>query len=350
MTKNYRLNSTNWLLNPWFDIFIITGFPVFLILIPLMYQCFVSVPGFKDLLYLIGNFPHVLSGLLIVYLLLNIDKKVVFSLIVIPAAILIIILITFTLGVFDFLHLPDIRFLIGRYHIFFQYYIILQVSKIINYDDLKIDKVIDTLTLLISAIYISLLFLFKLEWKVDTLTIYNLSIDTHQIKYILFLSLAIIIIFILRQFYLFTRYKKIYPFKILLILTVYAITYLPFLVLSEYDVEVHNETEIALHSFQYIAWVWLFLSNKFIIGKAAINNKLRNSHSFLTNPLAYLVFLAAITLVYNFTFSQKSLFQYYHETQSAFAFVHMYLDIMIWNLAGVYAIGKLRKESIESGG
>ncbi|MCX7661919.1 MAG: hypothetical protein N2Z79_04465, partial [Candidatus Omnitrophica bacterium] len=114
------------------------------------------------------------------------------------------------------------RHIWGSTHNFLQNLFILQLYKLRNNDASKFDMVVDNLFLVIcgydNLIRDNLVKLLKMNFL-------NRILVRYSFVFWGFLIRCIVIIFIFRQLYLFIKYKKLYPFKIFLLASVFIVYY-----------------------------------------------------------------------------------------------------------------------------
>lgn len=331
MGKAYNINKTVWFLNPWFDIIFLANFPIVLI-VPLIGYCYLHIPHYSFYEYTAFNFPHILSGLSVVYLSQQEYKKRPIVFLVVPFVIFIITMTSYALG-YSF-QLENIRFYWGQWHTFFQYYYILQLYKLRNQDYLRTDRIFDTFALTIGLIHLILRRLYQqFQIKLAITTIYGISIDRYLLKYPVILTWFIAAVFILRQAYLFIRWKKINLFKILIVSMVILNYYLPLTRIK--DVFVASQVIIRFHCVQYIAWVWFYHRRRFeggTVKEAKVITCLSQSH----RVALYFFALFFISIAFNFIIIKAVGPKYYfHIIIPAFAYIHFFFDGIIWKISRV---------------
>lgn len=273
MERAVQLNKPVWFLNPVFDIIILAGFPIALVLIPMMYHLAKHFPNPQYYLYSASNFPHVFSTLTMLYLSPQLYTKRPVMFLWIPAILFTGAILFMVLGYFS--HLQYARLYWGTWHLFTQTYFIVQLSKSQNKDYLKFDKVIDIFAVAIGPAFLMLYFSFDFLTKSALGTFFSVPIAIRSSVIIMGIIVAV---FMARQAYLLIRWKKFYPLKIMLV-SIGILTY--FIPLMMYkSAGITRVIAIMFHSLQYLFWVWLFLHLGFK-GKTAKEGRLA---SFLVHP------------------------------------------------------------------
>lgn len=330
--KAIELDKPRWFLNSWFDILFLQGFPLVILTIPLMYYLHRNIPNLQFYDYTITNFPHVLSGLIVAYLVQKEYKINPVKFLVIPLILFIATLIFYTKYTF---HFYSIRYYGGRLHLFIQCYYLLSIFKLRYNDSLKIDKAIDTLVLMVSIIPLTLYGFYEQQTRSKTVSFYGASFCEQVFRYLPVLIGLAVAVFLFRQFYLLLRKKKFYPFKISFVLMFILINYYP---LGPFrDVFISRQTVIQFHNIQYIAWVWLFCQKKFREGVSR-EAKFISYFAQYNQAVLYFAFLFSMSIVFSYFILGRLRPGYYQATTGAFALVHFYVDWLIWKIATIQKV------------
>ena len=331
MDEAKGLKNIPWFLNPRFDIILLIGFPVALIL-PLNGYFYTHMPRFSFYEYSAFNFPHVISGLSIIYLFQKEEcKRHPAIFLIIPCAIFIVTIILYYLG--HSRGISIIRFYWGAWHIFIQSLYILGFYKLISHDSSGIDKITDSLVLIALMIFLFFFFSSFLAHAAGwTALTYLLG---HFQKWAVFLILFIVTAFIARQVYLYLRWKKVYFFKILymtMLLVVYAVPFKLFKnILFTYWIVIN------LHNIQYVAWVWFYYQKKFrgqIVDRARLISYLARPPKVVLYFFALMVASALFNFGGEYVLGVKAL----KGIKNALAYVHFFLDGRIWALPGIRSV------------
>jgi len=341
--KAKTLNKTVWFCNPWFDIVFLASFPTFLIIILLLNYPFFRLPYYLFdfyvifYLYTLFNFPHILSGVSIVYLDQRERKGQSLKFLWIPLFFLLAMIAIAILGVrFNFSgKLSMIRHWGGSLHNILQSYYILLLYKLRNNDSLKFDMRIDSLFLIVCYLdspLLSLLFQMERRYNIDEIFFRAFIIFWRTLLYV------IVIAFVLRQVYLFIRYKKIHPFKILLFSAIFIVYQYLFIVTKSLGIAWKGLVE--LHNLQWIAWVWFYHRQKFREGMI----KEARFISYLSQPgktRLYIFLLMLISAMFNFfvlTLSRLAKIPFNiagNIIQSPLALFHFFIEIFIWRYSSL---------------
>lgn len=207
MKQADNLSQSSWFVSKSYDTFLLAGFPTAFIIIFLVsfLHRYLSQPKAYDYLYTVFIFPHFIAGISIVYLYQKEWKKKPFEFLLLPlifigSSMFLIPLTNYKPRIF--------RYIWGGLHMFTQDYYIIGLYKLKNNDLLKLDKIIDTA--------------FLIGLRSDYLIRGSF---TFIMKYWSPISQLTVIAFLLRQVYLFFRYKKIHPFKVLFFSAIFICHY-----------------------------------------------------------------------------------------------------------------------------
>lgn len=323
-------SKPRWFMNSWFDTTLLIGFPTAFLTVPLIYYLSRNIHQLSLYVYIFTNFPHVLSGLLVAYLVQKEYKKQPVIFLVIPLILFIGTLILYARNSF---HFDFVRLMWGKLHICLQYYFLLAILKIRYNDSLKIDKIIDTLVIIVVSILIPFAAFYRLQIESVNNSLYGITFYAESFGYIRFLVAFVVLLFILRQVYLLIYEKEVKLLKNLFILMFSLICYYP---LGPFKNNLlSSQAETQFHNVQYIAWVWLFCRIKY-------KNRILPEFRFISylakynNVFLYFIILICISIIQNF-FMTLFVVRFGHNRQitCAFALIHFYIDWLIWRSAVV---------------
>ncbi|KPK99051.1 MAG: hypothetical protein AMJ95_01150 [Omnitrophica WOR_2 bacterium SM23_72] len=333
MEKTLNLNETQWFVNPWVDIIFLAGFPIVLI-VPFICYLYLKNPHLAYYGYLVSNFPHVLSGLAIIYLSSQEYKKKPLLFLGMPLFFFIATAVLFTLG-HSFI-IGTTRFYWGQWHIVIQFLYILQLYKLRNHEHLRIDKIIDTLAIIAGPSHIVFRNLYGMQLRFGIKSAFGISMHRQLLIFPIILTQLIVAVFLLRQAYLFIRWKKISPFKIILVAMAifdyyFPLTFFPSLGIRNFGLM--NQGIIIFHNLQYTVWVWFCLRQRFREGTV----KEAKALSYLSQPhrvALYFFVLFFISIAFNFIVSKVVGFRYHYRIIiPALAYIHFFLDGRFWNVS-----------------
>lgn len=298
MVKNRSTDSTNWLVNPWFDIIFLAAFPIGLMLTA--FPMLAAPSAFiKFLLYAetIINFPHMLAGFTVVYG----DQKelsrkpIIF--ILVPLILFIAVIALSVQGYFRQIFM--IRSAWGSYHLFSQNRFILGLHKSLNKDFNWIDKMLDTPAVMVSIF----------------LSSYWIFIDKSISGLLMVFVWIVVIAFITRQVYLLLLRQGTGSslFKTSMVASFASAVSYPALITKNAFYSI--QAGIVTHDVQYLAWCWLYYRKNFY----------------------FIILFAAIGLfcIWHIRAVASSTFGTYSTAifTSAFACVHFFLEPHAWKIA-----------------
>ena len=330
MTKNYNPNKIQWFVNPWFDIIFLAGFPIVLA-VPFMCYLYLQNPYLPFYEYTVMNFTHAVSGLVVVYIFSQGYKKIPLLFLGVLLFSFIGVMTLFTLG--HSLWIITIRFYLGTGHVFIQYLFILQLYKLRNYDYLKIDTILDISALMTGPLYLIFYYLFGIQSGFAIGSIFRHSADNQPMALITFLTYFIVISWLLRQVYMYIRWKKISSFKILIVSMAIFNYYFPltyFSLKNIRDFSILTQALIVFHNLQWIALGWFFYRQRF---KERIVEKEKSVSCFSQFRYAALYFFLLFSASVAFNLSVRSMTgsAYYDGVMSpTFAFMHFFIDGTVW--------------------
>lgn len=342
MNEVNNSNKPSWFVNPWFDIILLTGFPIVLLLTYLLnYLSLYFSTTFLVIWYWFAIFTslHFFATLSIVYLDRQKGERNLTLFLWVPLSIVIATIFFFILGYSNLV--ATILFYGVVWHILAQNYHILQLHKLRNQDCLRLDNTIDNITIIIGPIYFLLKSLSYLKLIYTGGIVYTISINLHLLNYLRILTWISIAAFIARQIYLFIRWERINIFKISMI----SMTILSFY----YSLVLIKNTPIFImcvfrwhHNIQSLLWAWFYHRKKFIGGiikEARLISYLSQPGRaglyilffMLANSVFTLVMKGISFLTINPGFSIPVIY-------SAMLFLHIFLDGFIWRISKVHSI------------
>jgi hypothetical protein len=307
----------------WINTLLIVGFPAAL-MTPLLCYLNAHVPLYIFYDYAAFNFPHVLTGFVIIYLVQKEHKKQPLLYIAAPAAIFAAIIVFFALGYSN--EAERVRLYAGTLHVLLQDYFILWFYKLVSRETSRTDKILDTLAIAVGYIFLMLRFFSQFQAQGEIILSFYIRRYVYHVTRIF---IIIIIVFIIRQVYLYLRWRKFAVLKTLLVLMVFASYYLP--AISDRNVMLSNRATITVHNIQYMAWAWLYYQYKF---KGKITEG-AGFVSYLSQPAhlgLYLLFIYAVSLVFNFSFVFVFGQHHWPPVVAALAGVHAFTEIVFWRL------------------
>ncbi len=335
-----KLSKDNeWFTGPWFDSLLLVNISAFIFLFGLA-----AINSIKPLpitewsngwaLQLSQKFVlfHFIVTLIVVYSDPNETRnKIVFFLI--PAFLVTAFLFfRFYFGLKDQTSTTLYHFII--FHELFQYGYILSIFQFIKKYPL-FDSVVNCAALMIGPIYP-----YVYDSMHSQITFYGqvkqLSLNPVFFDLIKFLSLSAICIFIIRQFDIFRRTRKIRWFPVLMVAMANVLYYVPIMVLKNNSLFILFSFKFH-HSFQYAVWLILYCQLKY---KSAIREGARLI-SYLSHPKrVILLILFTISVFLTLIMMVKGLILVTHNGETidqiflmTALLLHVYIDmVFFWNI------------------
>ncbi len=312
MGKDNKLNNIAWFVNPYFDLVFLAGFPIGLMITALPVLSFPSY-YLKFIIYVdaLTNFPHMFAGFTTGYALQKEWQRKPIAFVVIPLIIFVATIIFSIYGYFTQIYL--IRTLWGSYHIFDQNRFILNIHKALNNDFQKIDRMLDSPAMMV----------------VTFLSAFWLFIDKRFFNFLMFLAWFVVVIFVVRQIYLFIRKKSSSQlFKTSMISSFASAFYYPAIITKNAFSAIR--AGITTHNLQYLAWNWSYFRKSLAEGKI----KKTQDVALLSRPAIFVLIFMLIGLIclwhVRTSIQTKEGSFIVGVFYTAFAFVHFFLDPFVW--------------------
>lgn len=331
MEETYNLKKASWFVNPWFDVILLTGLPIgtiYLINYLRLYFpsafLFIHVSSISRVIFF-----HVFITLGIVYLDKEEWKGRTVAFLQIPLFIVIAMTVFSVIGPFNLI--TTILFHCLIWHFLAQNYYILQLYKLRNQDYSRLDNIIDSITMIIGIVYFSLGGIFNQNFNYFGGIIYGISINVHILDYLCVLTWLSVTFFIIRQIYLFIRWKKINIFKISMVLmTILSFYYSLFLIKNVYVFAMGFRWS---HNIQYMMLAYFYHRKKFkegiVKGARIVSYLSQPGHAGL-----YILFFLLVSLVVSLITTAISSLTRNPRTFSIIYYpifnLHIFFDGFIW--------------------
>jgi len=338
MEKTCVLNKTSWVINPWIDILIFAGLPIVLIVIYLLNHIRLHYPAAFSTLnsYWFARFilPHFFLTFGIVYLDRHERKGKNTVYLWIP---LILIIVTIALSVKQHFNLVTTILFYGIvWHILAQNQYILQLHKLKNQDNLILDKIIDNFTLMLGPTYFLFASLPNLKVNYIGGAVYCISVNSHILNYLSILTCFTIALFILRQVYIFIKWKRIHIFKIMMIFITIVSFYYTLIMIKSAHIFMMGVFRWH-HNIQYIVWAWFYHRKKFAEGIregakviSYLSQPGRTGLYFLFFMFLSLIYSLVSTVISSLTINRGFIISVIY---AAFVSLHIFLDSFILKIS-----------------
>ena len=343
MEEAYSFKKTSWLVNPWFDSILLTGFPVVLIFMYLSNYIYLHFPKAFLSLYSYWSFksllPHFFITLSVVYLDSQVWKGKAIQFLWIPFFIVVATTIFWVSGFAKLI--ITITLYIVIWHILAQNCVILKVHKLRNKDCQRLDSIIDNTALIIGPTYFFLKFLASERLKYEFASVSRVTINPYILNYLCILTWLSIAAFILRQTYLFIRWKRINIFKISMCFMTIVTFYYSLMLIRDSGIFVIGVFR-GVHFIQYVAGAWFYHRKKFergIIKEAKVL-------SYLSQPGRgglYILFIILLNLATILIVIGISSLSSNPQSTSFLLYIirsdlHVFFDAFIWKIPSVHNI------------